>query len=117
MISVDLIVCPMPRAALVTHNHVDCKGGSGAPLQTKAAVWGEERGKSRWYTLVSVHRGHSTDFIGTGQSETGVWAGRWWKHVRGLGFHDKDLRLFLGGTAEICNQESDRDRFSWKNNP
>lgn len=37
--------------------------------------------------------------------------------MRGLGFHDKDLRLFLGGTAEICNQESDRDRFSWKNNP
>lgn len=41
----------------------------------------------------------------------------WQKHVRGLGFHDEDLRLFLGGTGEICNQESDRDRFSWKNNP
>lgn len=41
----------------------------------------------------------------------------WRKHVRGLGFHDKDLRVFLGGTAEMCNQERDRDRFSWKNNP
>ena len=101
---------------------MDSRGGSGADLQAKTAVEEKERGRGRRHAP-SVYTGdpsvqprrrlHQWGAVRGGESgQVG-----WQQCVRGLVFHDKALRLFLGGSGEICHQESDRVRFFQKDNP
>lgn len=123
MISIGLAVCPTPSAAVMTSE----------PHGLKGWEWGRSPGKKLQYRRRNAGEAGGTPLsVSTGDPSVqpqcrlhqwgAVWGGEsgqvgWQQCVRGLVFHDKALRLFLGGSGEICNQESDRVRFFQKDNP